>query len=317
MIGQREFVCCRVLQVVESYLKAIAEYHDDLRDSNLKETPRREKFVVLLQRLFPTSAEEIRRYTDGAERAVDIATSGRELIKRGSVDAYYGDLIIEFERSLGATRAEAEAQLREYCSGLWNEEERRRSYICIATDGLQWVIYYPFADKSEEKQLRPEDIRLEKKETINLTADQSTHESFFLFLNRVFFREGRLNPTVENFRRDFGVESLLYASVQTELTAAFEAVEPTPEVKLAYSQWSRYLNYTYGNLATNKHLFCKHSYLSVLARFIVWAALVEGEEGAAEMLQELVTSLVRGSWFERKRIQTLRKRTFSTGQAKM
>ena len=189
------------------YAELIGQYFDDLRRSDLKEAPRRDKFLLLLQSLFPTCAEELRRYTDGTEKAVPIPTSGSELIRWGRIDAYYGDLVIEFERAIPAKREEAEDQLRAYCAGLWNTESPRRSYICIATDGLQWVTYHP--ETTADGPLRSEDVRLEAKETLILGKDSGSLESFFQFLNRLFFREGRLKPTVETFTSDFGVRSHL------------------------------------------------------------------------------------------------------------
>lgn len=82
----------------------IALYFDEMKASDLKEAPRRDKFLVLLQALFPSSAEELRRYTDGIETPVSMPVSGAQFIRKGSIDAYYGDLIIEFERSLSHAR---------------------------------------------------------------------------------------------------------------------------------------------------------------------------------------------------------------------
>ena len=280
------------------HAELIRTYHDELAASDLKEAPRRDKFLLLLQALFPTSAAELARYTDGVEKAVRIPTSGADLIRHGSIDAYYGDLVIEFERSLPSKRAQAEEQLRTYCAGLWNGESPRRSYICVASDGLQWLTYHPVAASSGS--LRPEDVTLETREALSLGTDGASMESFYLFLNRIFFREGRLGPTVETFTRDFGVQSHLYAYVEPEISAAFAAVQDDPEVALSYSEWSRYLTYTYGNLATTAHLFCKHTYLAMLARFIVWAALLEGDEAAETPSTDVVSALMRGDYFERK-----------------
>ena len=80
-------------------------------------------------------------------------TSGAQFIRKGSIDACYGDLVIEFERSLPSKREDAEQQLRGYCAGLWNAENPRRPYICIASDGLQWITYHPRA--ASDGQLRP------------------------------------------------------------------------------------------------------------------------------------------------------------------
>ncbi len=290
------------------YLKLIARFQSELKGSDLKEAPRRDKFLLLLQALFPSSVEELSRYTDGIETSVSMPTSGAQIIRKGSIDAYYGDLVIEFERSLSSKREEAEGQLRSYCAGLWNGENPRRSYICIASDGLQWITYHPRAEKAAD--LQAEDVDLAPGETLLLGSDASSHESFFLFLNRLFFREGRLRPTVETFTRDFGVQSHLYAALQPELAAAFESVRQEPEVSLSYSEWSRYLSYTYGNLSTTAQLFCRHTYLAVLARFIVWASLLERDEAASLPSTELVSALVRGDYFERKRLMNLVEQDF-------
>ena len=44
----------------------------------------------------------------------------------------------------------------------------------------------------------------------------------------------------------------------------FESIRNEEEIELSYSEWSRYLTYTYGSVSTNEFLFCKHTYLSVL-----------------------------------------------------
>ena len=121
---------------MDKYLTAVHRYFLERKDSQLKETPRREKFLVLLKKLFPTSYDEIAKYTDGSEKSVGIKGTGNEIIKIGRIDAYFGDLIIEFKRSMPARRDEAKRQLREYCSGLWDVDTVRRPYICIATDGI-------------------------------------------------------------------------------------------------------------------------------------------------------------------------------------
>lgn len=224
--------------------------------------------------MFPTSVDEIAKYTDGAETSVPIQGTGNELIKSGRMDAYFGDLIIEFERSMPAHRDEAKRQLREYCAGLWNGEAVRRHYICIATDGITWYTWSPHTGR--EGPIRPEDMDLKEKETLTLTGDPQSCADFFLFINRLFFREGQLKPTVENFRKDFALQSYLFEEIYREIMAAFSSVKEEREIALSYGEWERYLTYTYGSVSANEALFCKHAYLSILARFIVWAALSHG-----------------------------------------
>jgi len=293
---------------MEKYLEAIQRYCTDLKGSSLKETPRKEKFLVLLTELFPTAVEEIRKYTDGAECPVRMQTTGHEIIKTGSIDAFFGDLIVEFERTLPAKKSEAEQQLREYCAGLWSSETVKRQYICIATDGIAWHTYFPASSKTSD--IRPEDVELTEKESLVLNDSPRDFEAFYLFINRLFFREGRLKPTVENFKKDFGLQSYLFERIARELSAAFEGIKNEPEVALSFSEWSRYLTYTYGSLATNESLFCKHAYLSILSRFIVWAALSDKEHPFGSTSIDLIDSLIQGEFFERIGILNLAEKDF-------
>jgi len=293
---------------MERYIQAIQRYSTDLKGTSLKETPRKEKFLVLLKELFPTAVEEIRKYTDGAEHTVRLETSGHEIIKTGSIDAFFGDLIIEFERSMPAKKTEAERQLREYCAGLWSSETIKRQYICIATDGISWYTYFPSSSKLND--IRPEDVDLTEKETLIINDEPGIFESFFLFINRLFFREGRLKPTVENFTKDFGLQSYLFESVYRELSSAFNEIKTEPEVALSFSEWTRYLTYTYGSLSTNESLFCKHAYLSTLSRFIVWAALSQSHNQYDQTSLRLIISLIQGDYFERIGILNLAEKDF-------
>ena len=293
---------------MERYLEAIQRYYADLKGSSLKETPRKEKFLVLLKELFPTAVEEIRKYTDGAECPVRMQTTGNEIIKTGSIDAFFGDLIIEFERFLPAKKSEAERQLREYCAGLWSSETIKRQYICIATDGIAWHTYFPASSKTND--IRPEDVELTEKETLVLNDGPRNFDAFFLFLNRLFFREGRLKPTVENFKKDFGLQSYLFERIARELSVAFQGIKDEPEVALSFSEWTRYLTYTYGSLATSESLFCKHAYLSTLSRFIVWAALSDKHHPFESTSLKLLSSLIQGDFFERIGILNLAEKDF-------
>jgi hypothetical protein len=105
------------------------------------ESAKRSRFAALIGELFPGSIA-ITEYARGVEKLIRIEQPTG--VKRGRADAYYGNAIIEFEKSLSATLAEAEGQLREYVAGTWQKDkESRRSLLAIATDGVQWKIYRP------------------------------------------------------------------------------------------------------------------------------------------------------------------------------
>ena len=124
-------------------------------------------FSLLLKDLFgsvePQFAEN---YSRGIEKFVK--SKEKDIIVRGRLDAFYGNLIIEFEKNLSKTLIEAKGQLKKYASCLWQESMSNRiPYICIATDGLQFNIYTPKIKNKSEK-VTPENIILEESEQINL-----------------------------------------------------------------------------------------------------------------------------------------------------
>lgn len=287
-----------IINVIRSYCK-------DLSSNDLNETARREKFVVLLTNLFPNSSDEIRRYTSGAEKYIKI--TGTEDKKSGLIDTFYGDLIIEFERSIPSKLSEARRQLREYCSGQWNEESIPRNYICIATDGINWRTFIPISDKTEN--FDPQDIELKEREKFQLSDDKAISKEFYYWLSRLFFREGNVKPTVQGFTYDFGIKGYLYERIIKNIKDSFEIVKNEPDISLAYNEWSNYLKYTYGDVKTTVDLFCRHTYLSVLARLIVWAALPESDEYKGSHTK-LISDILDGSYFNRFYITNLVEKDF-------
>jgi len=217
-------------------------YHMIIQQRDAKETYKRERFLMLLNELFPEEHEAIEHYVEGSETGIFVRTK----LGKGSIDAYYGNLVIEFERDLSvkAKFAEGARQIREYVSGLWNEEGRnKRAYIGIVTDGLRWVCYHPRTTKSG-RELNPTDIELSTKEDFTLSdATDSDLDAFYLFLDRLFFRENRLKPSTESFKNDFGLESSLWDDVRDSLTEIFNVNSEDPEIKTAFIQWGKYLEY--------------------------------------------------------------------------
>src|SRR5215208_7820922 len=101
------------MRIDESTRITLSQYLTDIR-SLPNESAKTHRFSALVATLFPgTSAST--EFAAGVEKMIRIDTSSGE--KRGRIDAYHGNAIIEFEKSLKATGAEAERQLREYTAG--------------------------------------------------------------------------------------------------------------------------------------------------------------------------------------------------------
>jgi hypothetical protein len=293
------------METAEDKIGKITRYVTELVDSGLTETPRKERFLQLLQELYPENRRVISRLIRSSETSVELKGSTEHM--RGSMDSFFGDLIIEFERKLPEKKSESEKQLKEYCSGVWNSERKPRNYICIATDGIYWQTYHPRSEKTAD--FTPQDIELIPKEQFELKADKDSGRSFYYWLSRVFFREGRLKPTVNDFTRDFGARGYLYEYVIERIKRTFAGIKDDPEVALAFKEWSHYLKYTYGNIEGDESLFCRHSYLTVLARLIVWAAL-PGKDSRIGSHAELISDILNGKVFKRYGITNLVEKDF-------
>ncbi len=284
-------------------INTISEYyHNQQKGNKDKEEVKKNRFLALLISLFPDEKSAINKYVSGHETSICI----KDKLGTGRIDAFYGNLVVEFERDLtNKTKFdEGLLQLCEYVSGLWNEEgSDKRNYICILTDGIIWKTYYPNVITKNNK-LGPGDIELIPKESIILNKNEEKYfYEFYNFIDRHFFRDTRLKPSIDAFRRDFGLESYLFEKVSKELESIYITCELDSEVKTAYNQWSHYLTYTYGSIETNHNLFIRHSYLSMLARCIVAEALFPKDTGTGSY--ELIRDLLSGKFFVQKKILNL------------
>lgn len=282
----------------------LEQYLKDIRRAS-NETACRETFIGLVSGLFP-GTDPARGLPMGAERAVRIQLPDRE--KRGKIDSYYGNAVIEFEYSLKATRRSAEEQLREYCSGIWREETRPyRPLLAVATDGIAWVMFRPKLRADLKGKPAPQDVTLESLR--EFTVNDKTLADFYYLLNGVLFRTGQIPPTVEQFQQDFGRESFAYSDAMDRIRSAWDQVRDQREPLVALDAWRKYLTTTYGSLSDGSQsseiedLFFRHTYLAALARLAVWASLSGGQ--ARGSYAETAKEIFQGTYFESKQIANI------------
>ena len=224
--------------------------------------------------------------------------------RRGFVDAYHGNAIIEFENSLKATEAHALQQLRDYAAAFWNAEGKgKRQFVCVLSDGMNWKTYRPTARTAAKAKLTPEDIELQ--ELRNLVLTERTFNDFWLWLTSLLFRPARTEPTAERFRVDFGATRPAFADAMKSLHRAWSAVEQSSEPRLAFDTWQRYLTVTYGHLTDQQsedllHLFLTHTSLAWLPRLLVWASLSKGK--TTTTLRETAKDILSGRFFSRSNV---------------
>ena len=276
------------------------------------EAAKRSLFVGLIAELFP-GTNAVTQYSRGVEKLIRIERATGE--KRGRADAYFGNAIIEFEKSLPASLAEAELQLREYVAGTWQKDESRRSLLAIASDGINWRVYRPVLPPGEKPT--PDAVTLD--ELREFKVSDETLGAFWLWLTSLLFRPQQVDPTAERIQLDFGTWSPLYREVMASLKRAWARLSSLSEAKLAFETWQKYLTVTYGRLTEDttptkdietaqeiselENLFLRHTYLACVARLLIWAALSQGKGN--DDLRQVANDVLSGRYFQSKRLANL------------
>lgn len=283
----------------------LAKYLQDIRTLP-NESAKTHRFAMLLGELY-LDPHLTKSYTSNIEKRI-LRIDTVHGAKKGRVDAYHGNAVIEFENSLKKTGEHAKGQLREYVSGIWNSEpSKRRSLLAIATDGIVWQTYRPSSQGNEKTKVSASDVHLELLR--EFTLSRNTFHEFWMWLTSLLYRPQQTRPTAEQFTIDFGSESPAYHDCSATLRRAWQTIHESSEPQLAFETWKEYLTVTYGRLtalskASNRKireaeieaLFLKHTYLACLARFLVWASLSKGQvEGE---LRKVAHDVLSGQFFE-------------------
>lgn len=266
------------------------------------ETQKRESFIVLAASGF-SDTELATHLALSAEHQVRFEKAG--LVRRGAVDSFFGNLVIEFERDLAKTRDHAHEQLRDYVAGAWTEDGHTdRPYLAVATDGNEWEVF-SVSPRDPSGAMASENVRLRPVESASFQRS-SDAPRLRDFLNRLFFRESLIRPTASNFARDFGLDSPAYLASEAELLDKLHELDGDSEMAVLRREWSRSLQIAYGSVDTPDILFVRHTYLAVLARLLVWAALERRPLEAGEVEEVMqgrhflahgVTNIVEDDFF--------------------
>jgi len=243
-------------------------------------------------------------FSQGVEKVVRVDTAEGE--KRRRIDAYYGNAVIEFENSLKVTGKEAERQLREYTSGLRAKEgTNRRHIVAIASDGILWKVYRTRLREDFSGKPKPADIILELTQEFSLS--EKNLDFFWMWLTTLLFRPNSIEATSEHFRVDFGDTSQAYHDCLQVMRKVWPSLKKESEPNLAFQTWKKYLAVTYGSLEKIEgyldELFLKHTYLSSLARLLIWASLSKGKSSGS--LRNVAKEVLSGEYFQARNLANL------------
>ena len=258
------------------------------------ESAKTHRFIALVAELFPGS-NVITEVAGGIEKRVRISDT-----QHGRIDAYYGNVVIEFERDLKATGETALSQLRDYCTGVWREGgDPTRPLLAVASDGITWRVFRPTPLADSTLQVQREGVHLQPLRELTLSKD--TLSDFWIWITGLLFRPATKLPTPEQFRIEFGASSLAFADAMGALRTVWKEAKREPEAGVAFDTWCRYLTYTYGSIDQDPEhldeLFLKHTYLVSVARLLVWASLSHGELDSKTHSQ-VASEVLSGGYFE-------------------
>lgn len=259
------------------------------------ETARKERFISLISQIFPKHSKEIFNLTEGADKFLKVQIGSTGKSDWGFVDSLYGNLVIEFEHKLPKMLAIAEEQLKDYVAKLWSAQKAKQSFLCVASDGVYWVIYTPILNTStlSKAQISPKDVELVKNELFEIAKNNI--EDFYYWIDRIFFRENLLSATSQTICAEFGIKSFAFIASAKIIQRTFERASEMKELKTAFDNWSKYLKYTYGNITGSKSLFVRHSYLSAFAKILM--AHVLSARNKKKLSLEDIDDILTGQYF--------------------
>jgi methylase of polypeptide subunit release factors len=289
-------------QIQERINEAVFRYLERV-GKPISESAKANAFSILLNELFGFQPAFIENYLSGIEKY--IKTKQKDQILRGEVDNLFGNLVIEFEKDLVKTQKEAEEQLKKYIACLWSEEkpERRVSYLCIATDGLNFKVFSPKVEDFSKQEVKPEEVQLKLIEKINIKSLKP--EDIYFWLDRYFRRQELLLPKTENIVKDFGINSHAFQIISAELSSLWKNIKDFSEFEVVYENWEKYLRIVYGSSTIEEELFIKHTYLANLTKLIVASRFSK-----IQLNDEVIASVLSGEFFKRQGIENFLEEDF-------
>lgn len=203
-------------------------------------------------------------------RDVELEKGIKGTALRGSIDALYQDIILEFKRDLKIERDKGKEELERYLRSFGNKQV----YFGVLTDGLIFEAYL----LQDDGLTSIDEVNLEK-----LSA-----EDVFLWFDAFLFSEKELVPTSQDVVKRFGDTSPVFNSSLHSLGAMLESAKSDPACQVKFNEWDKLLAKAYGHSVARNELFLRHTYLSLLVKLLAYAALFR-KRPKGQQLSEIIT----------------------------
>ncbi len=186
----------------QDFLNRFDAYMDAANKSFILDDSERQKqsvFLDFLQQAFGIVSSDIQRETSAKIKRA-------EVVKRGYIDALFGDVVFEFKRDLSDQNnlSAWREQLREYLVSKHNQTGQ--NYIGILTDTLRFEVY----------QLKNNELLSET----SFVLDKANPNLAFVQLDTYLFSQKQLVPTAIDIVSRFGSDSPTFKLIFQELTSA-------------------------------------------------------------------------------------------------
>jgi hypothetical protein len=246
-------------------------------------------FLELIRSVFSqVNADYLSQLYPEIEKSIQFKS--KTLAIRGRMDAFLGNVIIEFKMKLDApSLKEAVEELKKYVAALWSEQGAGRvKYIVMATDGIYFVAFRPRARIDPDQEVPPDQVELDPIDRLSL---QVAHPGqVFVWLDRYVIFRTRRPATSIAISEEFGLGKSAYKDTITLLESGWHDL---PQRTL-YEQWASYLRIVYGSRVESEDLFLRHAYLATLAKLMAYATMTGG---ALPVTDEEITLVLEGKVF--------------------
>lgn len=263
-------------------------YKDEIRNIN-NESAITHRFSMLLDRLFTSSNPKfVENYLKNVEKIIE--TKERDIILKGRLDAFYGNVVIEFKKDLNKFKEDAIKQQKKYLSILLEDEKDSKiNYLSLITDGILFLLYVPKIENIE-KEITENNIKLQLVEEVDIFTINSI--DFYYFLDRYLFGEIKKIPSFEEFVKDFGINSPAFKFMFEDLKYIWEKNKNENPFDIIFSSWDSYLSIVYGAKVNDYDLFLRHTYLSALVKLLVGSSFIK------DRVQDFIYKTVKGEFFK-------------------
>ncbi|MDG7021664.1 MAG: hypothetical protein JRN23_07010, partial [Nitrososphaerota archaeon] len=242
------------LRELEAELPQYIERIHEARSQPAKEIA----FSHFIERAFGIKPEEL---------VMEVPVSSKLFLVRGRVDAVFGNILMEFKVSLRRELDDAKAELKKYFQSFY-EKTPEKSYIGIAHDGLEFLVFQPVFELQQGTQ-RPMVTSIRETDSLNLQREKDL-EKIFLWFDAYLFVSDRATPTSEDIKKRLGTESPTFFGVLGKFEYFYDIAIKKKHNKIKYDNWARTLEIVYGDRVDGKVLFIKHTYLATLAKLLVY-----------------------------------------------